>query len=631
MERVSRWGPIIAVLCVMTIPPGAWGRAAECGTATDALGALVSETRNLACDDVASWTFGSVRVRVLNREAGAAFLQRPDAFTQSMSAFDLQARMPWAEAPTESDYLTFAGRNTLDWEPEELDHLKQAVERFMTLTANFNLPLPPEILFIKSRAGEEFKAAYTRGHAVVLPLQVTRSAEETETFVDHEIYHVATRHSPAFRKDMAKLLGFTPTDVAPESLPQRSVTNPDRGRQRWRFRQLTPVLYSKYDARDVRSVYAFRYGLAVLGDDDHVIHDGGGRFVEVHPDMIHFHDDIGVPRTFPLDPEELMARTFEVVLDTLDTESAVRTLTRPALMDEILASPWFLGFHTSHYGTRYPNATLAPLPDHELFGDRGPLSWEQASAVAERLSGLFQSYATETGKSLEIELHWLDEWDQASAHNPSFSQKMSVTIGGRLARNPMMTQDTLAKIACHELGHLFGGAPVRVSPMKEPNSVELQADYWSTAKCLRRYFAVEGDANLTWVDEHPVQGHVRRECSRQFEDDLEAAVCMRSSMAALNEVRMLEHLSSKSKQSASFSTPSRKRVSLIERYYADNQCRLDTLFQGALCAESAETRVSQTDAEQGVCSRSKGDVVGVRPRCWYQPGAEVQRMGGTAY
>ena len=109
-----------------------------------------------------------------------------------------------------------------------------------------SLPIPPEIVFIKTTMKEEGgPAAYTIKNQIFfgekfiakkMP-QVGKTAEEnqaalmdfTET-VAHELFHTTTRNSPVFRQQMYDLIGFTvmPQDIVfPEVIANRILINPD--------------------------------------------------------------------------------------------------------------------------------------------------------------------------------------------------------------------------------------------------------------------------------------------------------------------------------------------------------------------------------------------------------------------
>ena len=109
-----------------------------------------------------------------------------------------------------------------------------------------SLPIPPEIVFIKTTMKEEGDpAAYTIKNQIFfgekfiakrMP-QVGKTAEENQAalmdfteVVAHELFHTTTRNSPAFRQQMYDLIGFTvmPKDIVfPEVITKRISINPD--------------------------------------------------------------------------------------------------------------------------------------------------------------------------------------------------------------------------------------------------------------------------------------------------------------------------------------------------------------------------------------------------------------------
>ena len=109
-----------------------------------------------------------------------------------------------------------------------------------------SLPIPPEIVFIKTTMKEEGgPAAYTIKNQIFfgekfiakkMP-QVGKTTEENQAAlmdftvtVAHELFHTTTRNSPAFRQQMYDLIGFTvmPQDIVfPEVIANRILINPD--------------------------------------------------------------------------------------------------------------------------------------------------------------------------------------------------------------------------------------------------------------------------------------------------------------------------------------------------------------------------------------------------------------------
>jgi hypothetical protein len=51
-------------------------------------------------------------------------------------------------------------------------------------------------------------------------------------------------------------------------------------------------------------------------------------------------------------------------------------------------------------------------------------------------------------------------------------------------------------------------------------------------------------------------------------------------------------------------------------HYPRPQCRVDTIYHGALCNIDANVATSETDAKIGQCNDASAP--GSRPRCWYK-------------
>lgn len=69
----------------------------------------------------------------------------------------------------------------------------------------------------------------------------------------------------------------------------------------------------------------------------------------------------------------------------------------------------------------------------------------------------------------------------------------------------------------------------------------------------------------------------------------------------------------------SFETPNNKVVRETVDYHPHYQCRLDTFFQGSLCDRELEEELSNREAHVGTCHPKNGDLIGMRPLCWFRP------------
>lgn len=199
-------------------------------------------------------------------------------------------------------------------------------------------------------------------------------------------------------------------------------------------------------------------------------------------------------------------------------------------------------------------------------------------------------------------------------NNPSVvTQQRIIAMFGGLARHPLMTVDGFALVACHEIGHHYGGYPAKDARWA---AAEGQADYYGTSKCLRYVFA--GENNEALMKRRGVELTARLRCNHSFPNDREdAAICMRSAMAGLALAKTLASLSKEPPQ-VDLKTPEKEVVATTNVSYPSDQCRLDTYFRGALCPEPANSPMSFQDPNKGACRQRSVFDFASRPVCWFR-------------
>jgi hypothetical protein len=213
-------------------------------------------------------------------------------------------------------------------------------------------------------------------------------------------------------------------------------------------------------------------------------------------------------------------------------------------------------------------------------------------------------------KDIGFELEILRAWDapEVEADALDRGRTLYVRVKGGFARLPRITKDGLLLSLCHEVGHFVGGAPQAL--FYHGKTVEGQADYFATLKCLRRIFA--HDDNEKFLNS---ESEFRTECEGSFQNRADVAVCVRS--AAASAVMGAVSAELLGMEIPSFSTPDQKRVERLFWGHLFPQCRLDTYMAGVLCSVQASLPVSPLDLDVGTCSRWLGHKRGVRPLCWY--------------
>jgi len=169
-------------------------------------------------------------------ESARHVLTQRDDFISALSPFDRAARVKTDREITEKEFLEFAANNVMAWLPAETNQLTGVLQTVRRRLAPWNLPFPSAIKFIKTSGMEEGNASYTRQNAVVLPRkEVLASGHALESVIIHELFHILSRHNQDLRKQLYRIVGFTPINeiTYPSELRPRKITNPDGVQTGW--------------------------------------------------------------------------------------------------------------------------------------------------------------------------------------------------------------------------------------------------------------------------------------------------------------------------------------------------------------------------------------------------------------
>jgi hypothetical protein len=263
------------------------------------------------------------------------------------------------------------------------------------------------------------------------------------------------------------------------------------------------------------------------------------------------------------------------------------------LSPSLLACPvshWYLGDdYPSHYRFQI-------LPDDPIRS-----SVEEADFL-EVTQAVYQTYRQDFLKQetqVDINQDWKKPYFTAFAKKEG-EKHFSISFWGGFARIPGMTKDALALVACHEIGHFWGGKPTIQIDDLSWSSTEGQSDYFATGSCLKRYLR----QTTKYKDHQQIQTDPTAYtlCRIQYPDDLDFSVCLKSTKAAESFGKVLNYLS-ESDLHLNILTPSPQVVrQTLYNSYPSQQCRLDTLVNGSLCPE-----------DKYPCQIGLGQ----RPACWY--------------
>lgn len=254
------------------------------------------------------------------------------------------------------------------------------------------------------------------------------------------------------------------------------------------------------------------------------------------------------------------------------------------------------------------NALLLLSPGRALA-----LPQPAADALLDHFEAIYKPLLAAKGVGFEIRREWSDSAINAEADTRS--NKHSIILSGGLLNKGNLSLPGLAAIACHELGHVIGGAPRHNKFLYAWFGYEGQADYFASLKCLKRVFADPYFAALPVREE----ATVRRLCSGVYDNKWDALLCERSALAGQDMIHYFQAKEHSEEPLAQFDTPSTLTAGGTYAMYPSYQCRVDTFLAGALCPVPLENPLSDTDPLEGTCSL-KAMPQGARPACWFIEG-----------
>ncbi len=222
------------------------------------------------------------------------------------------------------------------------------------------------------------------------------------------------------------------------------------------------------------------------------------------------------------------------------------------------------------------------------------------------------------------------QWDnkQINAFAGQMLGSWKVTFTGGLAKRPELSPDGMTLIICHEIGHHLGGFPFSSNLISSWAAVEGQADYFSTLVCARKMWQHQRDVNMTF--ETKVAMIPKTKCDFAFPKDEDRQLCYRTSVGLESVINTMAVLLKK--PMPQYDTPDTKEVTETFQDHPAVQCRLDTLYHGAICpivfdetiipGKSTRGRRSGKDAEMEAalhsCTLLSKFDYGLRPACWYK-------------
>ncbi len=163
------------------------------------------------------------------------------------------------------------------------------------------------------------------------------------------------------------------------------------------------------------------------------------------------------------------------------------------------------------------------------------------------------------------------------------------------------------------MGHHLGGSPRKLrgnTSLIDWASAEGQADYFATAKCMRKIISKD-DTNL-----ESIPASFLDKSNTICNKDL---VCNRILYASYIAAKVFASLNN-SQFNLDILNRDPSIVYTTNLKHARPQCRLDTFIAGAICPITPDIGFDDNDFKIGSCLKNFHSE-GSRPECWFQPSA----------
>ena len=274
----------------------------------------------------------------------------------------------------------------------------------------------------------------------------------------------------------------------------------------------------------------------------------------------------------------------------------------------------------------FMNTTFAcPVEPHEFmlaqmkgFGDVGEsvsgITKEVFEEVLARVRDHYEKDFKDHGLEVDYTMDWTNGWFNAQT-GWAGEKKVRFFFSGELARGKYMTPDALMYVACHEMGHHFGGFP-----KKNWSTAEGGADYFAALKCMRDI--LKNDRINARAEEFDLPVGLKRKCQEVYSETDDYQLCLRTAKAGEDMTKSFEYRATKIEQTATMFFRTLPEASVTITGYPTRECRAETAYQGAICNKGPEFPISYVTESEGYCHEKNGDTFGMRPKCWFKPTLE---------
>ena len=272
----------------------------------------------------------TINFRLATLDEAKQLMSAEDNYTRSRSPFDIVSRLQNPEGTVE-ELNAYALQELREWNDDEKKAI-QAITKDLNDSIRkyqYELPLPKEIMLVKSTLKDEGGAGgYTRSNWIALTDKLVSHMKEDgqKRILLHELFHVLTRNSLDFKKEMYQTIGFTVLDEEleyPKDLWDVHITNPDVGRYDsyatfmvdGKAQKCAMLLYAN---RPYTTGTFFQYlniGFIPYDENMKPIQENGKTVAYSIDQISDFHEKVGKNTRYIINPEEILADNFVIAFN----------------------------------------------------------------------------------------------------------------------------------------------------------------------------------------------------------------------------------------------------------------------------------------------------------------------------
>lgn len=176
-----------------------------------------------------------MKIQLARARQGILILSKEDAYLNALKNWEYRAKTD-GKCKDMERFRTFLARQVLDWETLENKRLHEIIGRIDQKLSKLTHKImgagfPNEIFIIKTTGLDEWKSAYTRENAIVLPVNKLKNYndEALEKLLIHEIFHVVSRYNDELRHSLYRRLGYEKVtiDWSLHKIYDQLLVNPD--------------------------------------------------------------------------------------------------------------------------------------------------------------------------------------------------------------------------------------------------------------------------------------------------------------------------------------------------------------------------------------------------------------------